>query len=179
MSAAANPRPSAIPPAATTGMPAPIASTTSGTSATSPRDTPCPPASPPLGDKNVRAGRGGLSGKSGGLNLTDKDRAGALDPIDERSRVAEGKHDCRRLAFERQVQQFRLLRHAPGNEADAKSGLRLDEQTEFAGEPVFIAVPATQNAEPAGSSYRRGQPRIGHQIHRREQDRVRDSEELR
>src|SRR5271163_3208115 len=105
MRAAASPLPSAMPPAATTGM-VPAASTTAGTKAKVPRETPWPPPSAPWATRTCAVAHGFLRlGKR--LHLTDKQRAGALDLLGMRSDVAKGKHHSRRAAFERHIEHAR------------------------------------------------------------------------
>jgi hypothetical protein len=145
----------------------------------SPRDYSMSARLAALRDEDIRASRGSLPCERDGLDLTDKDRTGTLDLPDERPGVAERQHDRCWLVVERQVEQLRLLRHTPRDKADAEACLGPLEQVEFPNKPAFIAIPTSQNAESASCGYRRGQPRVGHQIHRREKDRVRDPKELR
>ena len=118
ISAAARPRPSATPPAAATGMPR-AASTTAGTSANVPRATPWPPASAPCATSTSAPFATASFACSTRLDLADHQRAGLFDLVRVRPDVTERQHDRRRLALQRKVEQARVLRHAPGDEADA------------------------------------------------------------
>ena len=74
-----------------------------------------------LCNENVRAAGDGFLRERDGLDLADEARARPLDPVRKRLGVAEGKHDRGRLPLEREVEQLRLLRHAPRDEADAEA----------------------------------------------------------
>jgi hypothetical protein len=131
-----------------------------------------------LGDQNVRTGCGGLFRESNGLDLADHQCVRALDPLDKGSGIAKRKHDRCRPALQREIEQLRLLRHAPGNEANPKSRLRICEAIELSPQPWFVAISAAQNAQTTGSAYRGGQAGIGDDVHGREQYWMGNSEAL-
>ena len=90
--------------------------------------------------------------------------------------IAERKHDRARTGFERDVQQFRPLGKAPGDEADAEGIGCVCKLGGLLLQPRFVAVAAAQNAEPAGGADGRGEPRAGNDVHRRRQDRMLDAQ---
>ena len=73
-----------------------------------------------LRDQNIGAGIERLLGHVLALNLTDQQRTGGLDPRRKWPGIAERQHDRARLCVQRDIEQFGLLRQAPGDEADAE-----------------------------------------------------------
>jgi hypothetical protein len=94
-SAAASPRPSAMPPAATTGTSRPEAatrSTTAGTSGNVARLAPWPPASLPCATMDVSPLRQHLPRLRDPLHLAYRRNAGRVDAWQERPGIAERQH---------------------------------------------------------------------------------------
>ena len=77
------------------------------------------------------------------------------------SMIARGR------AVKRDIEQRRLLRKAPGDEADAEGSGELSELRGLLLQPASVAIAAAENAEPAGGADRRGETRAGDHIHRR------------
>ena len=134
----------------------------------------------PLGDQHVGAGAQCLLGQRLALHLADHQRTRRLDRRREGLGIAERQHDRAGTGFEREVEDLRLLRQAPGDEPDAERRrprrLKLSQAGQLAGQPIAVAIAGAQYAEPAGLADGGGQPRAGHEVHRRQQDRVRDAE---
>jgi hypothetical protein len=85
-----------------------------------------------------------------------------------------------RTGREGEIEDFRLLRQAPGDEPDAErrrlTCQKLLEARELAREPVVIAITAAQDSQSSSLADGGGQPRAGHEVHRRQQNRVCDAE---
>src|SRR5215207_2624070 len=94
-SAAATPRPSAIPPAATTGT-APARSTSSGTSTIVPSQPPWPPASPPWATSTSAPAASAVSGLLAVDDLLDPQAAGRVRAFDQLGDDADVERDRRR-----------------------------------------------------------------------------------
>src|SRR3954464_13078649 len=122
----------------------------------------------PLRDEQIRPCFERLACDGEALHLADELRAAGADPVGEGARIAEGKHHCARLVAERKVEQLRLLREAPGDEAHANRGAR--GLLELAPDPVGVAVAATHEAETARVRYRGGERAAGNEAHRCEHD---------
>src|SRR6185437_13310697 len=112
-----------------------------------------------LRDQNVGARFERLSRHALVLHLADQQRSRGLDSRRKRPGVAEREHDRTRPDGECDIQEFWLLRQAPGDEADAErrpAGFQLDG---FLLEPGFVAIAAAEDAEAAGLANRRNQAR--------------------
>ena len=84
---------------------------------------------------------------------------------------------ARGFGSKRDVEQFRPLRQAPGDEADAEWRGACLSLAVSCSSHALSAVAATQNAEPAGVRSRRPRDaRRRYHVHRRQQDRVPDAQ---
>ena len=83
-----------------------------------------------------------------------------------------------RSSAERNIEKLGLARQSPRDEADAKRRRCL--LFELAGlllEPDFFAVAPAENAEPAGVTHSERQASTGNHIHRRQQNRMPDTQQ--
>ena len=133
-------------------------------------DPPCPPPSVPCATMMSAPFATASFAIADALHLADQKRAGALDAVRMRRRIAEGQHDGRGLALQREIEKTRLPRHAPCNKADADA--RFARGIELLLEPGFVAIAAAENAEAAGRAHRRGELSIRDKVHRGEQHRM-------
>ena len=91
--------------------------------------------------------------------------------------LTEGQHDRGRAALQHQLQQPRLLGHAPGDEAHAHPGTA--GRVHFAGQPVRVAIAAAEEAEAPRPADGSGEAAIGHEVHGSEQNWVPYAEQFR
>jgi hypothetical protein len=91
--------------------------------------------------------------------------------------LTEGEHDCGWPALERDLQHPRPAGHAPGNEADADASVA--RGVELAAQPRLVAIAAADHAETAGPADGGSETSVGHEIHRRRDDRVPHPEQVR
>ena len=129
-----------------------------------------------LRDEDVRPGVGGVVRLREGLHLADQRRPRHADGARERTRIAERQHHRDRPAGERGVEQVGFLRKAPGDEPAADP--RVAGSREFPLEPVRVAVAAADQPKAAGLAHGCGEPAVRDEVHRREQDRVFDPEQV-
>jgi hypothetical protein len=101
-----------------------------------------------LGDHDLGAHVDRSAGVIDRLDLADQRHARLFDPQGERLRVTERKKHRRRQAFERELEEVRLLRQRPGDEAAADA--RVARHRDLLSEPDFVPVPATDQPEAAG-----------------------------
>ena len=78
---------------------------------------------------------------------------------------------------ERAIEQRRLFRQAPGDEAAPDP--RVAGRREFSLEPVAVAVTAADDPKSARRAHRGGELAVRHHVHRREQHRMLDAEQRR
>ena len=126
ISAAARPRPSAMPPAATSsvsGLRRASRSATSGTSVMVARLAPWPPASVPWATMMSAPTSSAALGVLHVLHLADQQPARRLDGRGEWARIAERQHHRGRRVRQRRVQHGGLRRQRPGDEAAADAGV--------------------------------------------------------
>jgi len=130
-----------------------------------------------LRDENVGAGIQCRLRHVFALNLTDQQGSRGLDPRRKWSGIAEREHDRTRPGVQRDIQQFGLLRQAPGDEANAEG--RACELSELGGllfEPGSFAVAAAENTKSSGVAHRRRQPGTGNYIHRCQENRMQNAQ---
>jgi hypothetical protein len=111
---------------------------------------------------------------SHGLHLTNQFRSGGVNCLCEWAGVTERQHDGGRLVNENTIQQFGVLREAPGDEPTPDP--RISRVSPFPIDPATVSIPATKQAQPAGMADCCGEPPTGNDIHWSEQDRMLDAE---
>src|ERR1019366_851370 len=131
-----------------------------------------------LRDEDIRARFVRLLRKFGRLDLADDHCTLALYAIDEWPGNPEREHHRRRPALQSEIEESRLLRHAPCDKADAKACLRSLKHIEFPHKPLLFTIAAAKNAKPSGSIHCRDETPIGHDIHRGKQNGMIDSKQL-
>ena len=127
-----------------------------------------------LRDEHIGLGFERLTRDRQALYLADELRAALLDLGGERARIAERQHHGAGLALEREIEELRLLRQAPGNEANTDA--RIAGAVELASHPLRIAVAGADQAEAAGARHRGGEAAAGDESHRRQHQRSCDAE---
>jgi hypothetical protein len=108
------------------------------------------------------------------LNLTDQQGSRGLDAGRKWFGIPKREHDRARPDVQRDIQQFGLLRQAPGDEADAEGRLHRLELAGLLFEPTPVAIAAAKNPKTAGAAHRCRQAGAGNHIHRRQQYRMHD-----
>ncbi len=121
-----------------------------------------------LRHQHVGIGAQRLSRGAQVLHLADERRAGRAHPFGKGRRIAEREHHRAGLEREREVEELRLLRQAPGDEADADA--RAARELELAADPLGDAVARADQAEAARVRHRGGERAAGHVAHGREDD---------
>src|SRR5262245_17174363 len=100
------------------------------------------------------------------LDLAHEESAGILHASREGLRIAERKPNRTRSCAQGQIEETRLPRQAPGDEADPE-GLALRvvllDLRQFALEPRSVAVAGAEEAETARLCHRERKASIGHQ----------------
>jgi hypothetical protein len=99
-----------------------------------------------LRDDDIGADRQRVVDMGERRHLAEEERARRLDLGGEGSRVAERQHQCRRPMGEREIEQLGPPGQRPGDEAAADA--MVPGGSEFAIEPIRVAVAAADEAEP-------------------------------
>ena len=170
--AAATPRPSAIPPAARTGVGA-ARSTTTGTkgSVDRPRRAPCPPASVPWATMTSAPSVHGLPGLLKVGDLDDQRRTRLPDESGERAGVAEGQHHGPGPVLQRTLDRAGVDRPALETDPPGLAGA-LGDDRQLTVQPVQVPVTPAEQAQPAAVRDRRRQRTARRSAHRGQRDGV-------
>jgi hypothetical protein len=94
----------------------------------------------------------------------------------EGHRVTEGEHDRGRRALQRGSYDGWCQRGRPGDETNADS--LAARRFELLIDPLGVAVPTADEAEPASAADRRRESTSAHKCHRRRDDRVTDAKRV-
>jgi hypothetical protein len=94
----------------------------------------------------------------------------------EGHRVTEGEHDRGRLALQRGSHDAWCQRGRPGDETNADS--LAARRFELLIDPLGVAVPTADEAEPASAADRRRESTAAHKCHRRRDDRMTDAKRV-
>ena len=130
-----------------------------------------------LGDEDGGTRIQGAPGVLQRVDLADQRHCGLVHAGRERAGIGEGKHHRGGSALQGEVEQRRVLRHRPGDEA-APDPL-VPGACEFALQMLAVAVASANQAKAATGRHGRCERSARSRIHRREDDRVPDAEHLR
>ena len=151
MNTAARPRPSAIPPAASTGTP-PTTSTTSGTSGRVDIDPDMPTTLGPLRDDDVGAVAGDQPGLLRRAHHVDHLHAGLVRLVGEILRSTPGQREHRDALGEGDLERRRVEPAEHVVDAERTRG-ELSDLPDLAAQLVRRAAEASDDAEPTGIAH--------------------------
>src|SRR5690242_18988718 len=90
--------------------------------------------------------------------------------------IAERQHDCSSLYLQGEIEQPRILYHAPCDETDTDT--RIARGIQFVRKPCFVAITAAEYPETARVADRDGELCIRDRRHRGGHDRMLNSQEF-
>jgi len=128
-----------------------------------------------LGDDGVGTSGDGERDLIGCLDLADQQCTTGVDGVGIRPGVTEGELDRRRVCVKGEAQRVRALVERERDDADTDSCIA--GRRELGGQPLRTGVTASDETEAAGLGDRGCQPAAGGVTHRRQHDRMPDTEQ--